>query len=210
MDSKVIRLAILMFISLLALILVVIYVTNTDRINALINGASDASAESAISATEGVSSDFGEQIGDNLKSFLTDETFFDQNNALAEISSQDVENVSMDVKTGKGSIIVKIMNERGGLETGNLFSVTVTAEKNQSKAKSSQTAKETFYSDNDMDGIIEIDDLPIGSYYVELQEISGYHVPVTGITAEVTENAGDTAMTEESDSGTGSCEDSSR
>ncbi|MBP7348076.1 MAG: hypothetical protein KA965_05290 [Butyrivibrio sp.] len=210
MDFKIIRLAVLMFISLLALILVVIYATNTDRIDTLINGASDASAESAISATEGLSSDFGEQIGDNLKAFLTDETFFDQNNALAEISSQNVESVSMEVRPEKGSITVKIMNERGGLETGNLFSVTVTAEKNQSKAKSSQTAKETVYADNDLDGIIKIDDLPIGSYFVKMQEISGYHIPVTGVTAEVTESAGDTAMTESSDSEAGSNADSSR
>ena len=60
MDFKIIRLAVLMFISLLALILVVIYATNTARIDTLINGTTDASAESAISAAEEISSDYGE------------------------------------------------------------------------------------------------------------------------------------------------------
>ena len=210
MDSKVIRLAILMFISLLVLILVVIYATNTDRINTMINGTTDASAESEVSAMEGISSDYGEQIGDNLKAFLTDETFFDQNDALEEISSEDVESVAMEVRPGKGSIVVKIMNDRGGLETGELFSVTIAGEKNQGKTRSSKTVKETVYTDDDMNGMIEIDDLPIGSYLVKMQEISGYHVPVTGVIAEVTEKTEETEMTEMSDSEVSSSTDSSR
>ena len=210
MDFKIIRLAILMFISLLALILVVIYATNTTRIDTLLNGTSDASAESAISATEEISSDYGEQIGDNLKAFLTDENFFDQNSALEEISSQDVQSVSMEVSPGKGSIAVKIMNERGGLETGELFSVSVTAQKNRGNTHASKTVREKVYTDDDMNGIIEVDDLSVGSYLVRMQQIPGYHIPVTGVMTEVTQNAENTAMTEISGSAGSSTGSSSR
>ncbi|SDB46709.1 MULTISPECIES: hypothetical protein [unclassified Butyrivibrio] len=78
MDSKAFRLSILAIITTIVLIGVVVYAANRDRINSLIGseGESEAvatQAEEAVSTTE-----YGEQIGDNLKGFLTAGDFFDK------------------------------------------------------------------------------------------------------------------------------------
>ena len=180
MDSKVIRLAILTFISLIALVLVVVYATNTDRIHALLDGSADASTEaSSSSVTGGSVTVYGEQIGDNLKSFLSDETFFDENDILQQVVSEDVQSVTLETQTGEGSITAKVINDRNGLETGTPFVVAV--------SKKAAKAKQKLYTDDDCDGMIEIDHLQTGSYVVTLQSMDGYHVPVTGRTVEVTE-----------------------
>ncbi|MCH4193004.1 MAG: hypothetical protein LKF52_11910 [Butyrivibrio sp.] len=179
MDSKVVRLAILTFISLIALILVVVYATNTDRIHALINGGADASAQ-VSSSVAGVSvTAYGEQIGDNLKSFLSDETFFDKDDILQQVVSEDVQSVALEAEAGEGSITAKVINDRSGLETGIPFVVSVTTGRSGAKQK--------LYTDTDCNGMIEINHLKTGSYLVTLQSMDGYHVPLTGSMVEVTE-----------------------
>ena len=81
MDSKAFRLSILAIITTIALIAVVVYAANTDRIHAIIgnNSASEESSlEEAVVETEATQTQYGEQIGDNLKGFLTADDFFDK------------------------------------------------------------------------------------------------------------------------------------
>ena len=78
MDSKTFRLSILAVITTVVLIGVVVYAANRDRINSMI-GASKAPEEEVTEAVEeSTSTGFGEQIGDNLKAFLTSGDFFDK------------------------------------------------------------------------------------------------------------------------------------
>ena len=83
MDYKVFRKAVLAIASALILVLVIVYATNADKINAIFGrgGASDSGA-SASTFSSGVISAFGEQIGDNTQGFLYDDSFFDENEEI--------------------------------------------------------------------------------------------------------------------------------
>ena len=87
MDKKVFRMALLTIISALILILVIVYATNADRINALL-GLKEKNAGDATAATSGaasVSITYGEQIGDNLNGFLYDDEFFDETESIPSV-----------------------------------------------------------------------------------------------------------------------------
>ncbi len=80
MDSNALRLSIVAIITTVVLIAVVVYAANRDRINALI-GVEEHNAgqeEVANSDEETTVTQYGEQIGDNLKGFLTADDFFDK------------------------------------------------------------------------------------------------------------------------------------
>jgi hypothetical protein len=80
MDSKSFRLSILALVTTVVLVGVVVYAANRDKIHALIGGessyeeASEVSEEAVVTET----TEYGEQIGDNLKGFLTADDFFDK------------------------------------------------------------------------------------------------------------------------------------
>ncbi|WP_026517062.1 hypothetical protein [Butyrivibrio sp. MC2021] len=88
MDSKVFRMALLVIISVFALIAVIVYATNADRINGLL-GKKSESAAVAVSAEETSLSlpeeAYGEQIGENLNGFLYDEDFFDETEKIPSV-----------------------------------------------------------------------------------------------------------------------------
>ena len=79
MDSKAFRLSILAIITTCVLVGVVVYAANRDRIHALIGADNFAdSQESVEEISEDKTTEYGEQIGDNLKGFLTADDFFDK------------------------------------------------------------------------------------------------------------------------------------
>ena len=78
MDSKAFRLSILAIITTVVLIGVVVYAANRDRINSMIGASKTAEAETSEAVEEETVTGYGEQIGDNLKAFLTASDFFDK------------------------------------------------------------------------------------------------------------------------------------
>ena len=78
MDSKAFRLSILAIITTIVLVGVVVYAANREKINSLIGASGAAEAEVSETVEEGTATDYGEQIGDNLKGFLTASDFFDK------------------------------------------------------------------------------------------------------------------------------------
>lgn len=78
MDSKTFRLSILAIITTIVLIGVVVYAANRDKINAMIGAKETAEVEATEAVEEASVTDYGEQIGDNLKGFLTASDFFDK------------------------------------------------------------------------------------------------------------------------------------
>jgi hypothetical protein len=80
MDSKALRLSIVAIITTVVLIAVVVYAANRDRINALIgvDGHKAAQEEVVDADSDSTMTQYGEQIGDNLKGFLTADDFFDK------------------------------------------------------------------------------------------------------------------------------------
>lgn len=80
MDSKALRLSIAAIITTVVLIVVVVYAANKDKIDELVGNKSqtETTEEVAESEEQSTSSAYGEQIGDNLKGFLTADDFFDK------------------------------------------------------------------------------------------------------------------------------------
>ncbi len=80
MDSKTLRLSVMAIITTVVLIGVVVYAANKDRIDSLLgSGETSESTEAGSEAMDEVSeTQYGEQIGDNLKGFLTADDFFDK------------------------------------------------------------------------------------------------------------------------------------
>ncbi len=78
MDSKTFRLSILAIITTMVLIGVVVYAANRDRINSLLGSKKASETEASVTEEEESGTEFGEQIGDNLKGFLTANDFFDK------------------------------------------------------------------------------------------------------------------------------------
>ena len=88
MDSKVFRMALLVIISVFALVAVIVYATNADRINGLLgrNNQSAAVEESSESSSLSLPEEaYGEQIGENLNGFLYDEDFFDETEQIPSV-----------------------------------------------------------------------------------------------------------------------------
>ena len=81
MDAKVFRLTLLTIISAFLLVIVILYATNADKINSLFGAQKGGSAATEYSAEEASVIDeaiYAQQIGDDLKSFLYDDDFFDE------------------------------------------------------------------------------------------------------------------------------------
>ena len=81
MDAKVFRLTLLTIISAFLLVIVILYATNADKINRLFGGkkSNNAVAEYSVEGASIVEEpDYAQQIGDDLKSFLYDDDFFDE------------------------------------------------------------------------------------------------------------------------------------
>lgn len=79
MDKKVFTMALMTILSAFILVVVIIYATNADKINKML-GRKNSSASVEVSTEEmSVPQEiYGQQIGDDLKSFLYDEDFFDE------------------------------------------------------------------------------------------------------------------------------------
>ncbi|WP_029232775.1 hypothetical protein [Butyrivibrio sp. VCB2006] len=79
MDKKVFTMALMTIFSAFILVVVIIYATNADKINKML-GKKNSSASVEVSTEEmSISQEiYGQQIGDDLKSFLYDEDFFDE------------------------------------------------------------------------------------------------------------------------------------
>ena len=104
------------------------------------------------------------QIGDDLRGFLTDNTFFDKEEDSYSFGQYNhTDKLSMIVTSVEKDLRIQIVNIFGDLVTGESFFVTV------------EDVGE--YKDLDQDGIIYIADLKAGEYKVSLNSIEGYSVP---------------------------------
>ncbi|MBQ8040644.1 MAG: glycoside hydrolase family 25 protein [Lachnospiraceae bacterium] len=114
------------------------------------------------------------QIGDDLKGFLHDDTFFDKDeNSYDWNSLYNSNKLSMIVTSIEKDLRIQVVDLFGELVTDESFYVTV------------EDVGE--YKDLDKDGIIYIADLKAGEYKVSLNEIEGYSVPANSTKIRVKE-----------------------
>ena len=105
MDKKVFSMALLTIFSAFILIIVIIYATNTDKINKLFGrGSSNTSpvteSSQEVSVTETA---YGQQIGDNVNSFMYDDSFFDENEEIPAVVVIQQKSTSVDAGSESSS-----------------------------------------------------------------------------------------------------------
>ena len=86
MDTRVFRMAILTIISAFILVLVIVYATNTEKINALFGWGQKKPVTAEVATEESTEEIiYGDQIGDSLDAFLLDDDFFDETEKIPSV-----------------------------------------------------------------------------------------------------------------------------
>ena len=175
MDSKLRKMAILASMAVILLVALLVMYVNREQFTAASGpsasgtqnaGAGDSAspAENGDQAEETVSPDG--QIGNDLKAFLKDNTFFDQEvNPILEAAKDNSNRLSLVATSIEKDLRIQIVDNEGIPVTGESFYVRLDGLGD--------------YKDLDQDGIIYIGDLDSGDYYIELLPIEGYKVPIS-------------------------------
>ena len=166
MDSKVRRVVILLCVLMGLTVIGIVILVNIDTLKR-------NKKPSVISVTsEVVSAEKEEslQIGHDLDSWKKDASFFDKEpDTLAGKILDDMTNLSVKAVSIERDIRIRILDYEGGLMTGEAFKVAISSEKKPNDYEN--------YSDSDKDGVITVDFLEPGKYYVTLLPIDGYTIP---------------------------------
>lgn len=171
MDSRLRRMAILSSAAAIALVALLVVYGNRNTAG---NGAS--AAVGSVTGQAGTASSYGEaqdgeaqpddgRIGNDLKGFLRDDTFFDEEpNPVLEAAMDNSTRLSMVVTSVEKDLRIQIVDQDGSPVTGESFYVKL------------EGLGE--YKDLDQDGVLYIGELPAGEYYVELLPVKGYKTPL--------------------------------
>ena len=159
MDSKIRNLAIVVVVSVLALIGGLVVYENKKNDKIVSAGEDAVLSENEAVGTEEV---YGPGLTEaQLHSFMQDDTFWDPEPSL-QVSSNEVPQLYLLASSVQQDIRVAVVDENGETITGHSFFITI--DDNQ-------------YKDLDQDGIIYIPDMRAGDYMVSLNPESGYQVP---------------------------------
>lgn len=129
-------------------------------------GDGEETEEPEIYAKEGFAgSDPSLQVGDDLRAFMREETFFDKEltsyeKKLLEANEKSLYFVTTSVEQ---DLRIQILDSSGAVVTGVPFVINL--------------KENGSYKDQDKDGVIYISDLSAGEYEVTLSEVPDYEVP---------------------------------
>ena len=184
MDSKLRRMAILASMGVMVLVALLVFYANSDKSGNKHQGSATSlsgvvQSDGTIGNTTGQDSmqTAGQstlsgyqtsvqngQIGNDLKAFLEDNTFFDEEvNPIAEAAEALKKRLSLITTSVEKDLRVQIVDSEGIPVVGESFYVKL------------EGLGE--YKDLDRDGVIYIGDLDSGDYSVALLPIEGYKVP---------------------------------
>lgn len=178
MDSKLQKMAIAASMGVILLVSLLVIYTNKDTNNkksvpASSTIVSEQSAQSDIQDEEQTDVQNG-QIGNDLKAFLKDNTFFDEEvNEVLEAAKNLKKSLSLITTSVEKDLRVQVVDEEGKPVVGKSFYVSVDGLGD--------------YKDLDQDGIIYIGDMDAGEYNVKLLPIEGYRVPENDTRVKVKE-----------------------
>ena len=163
MDSKMKKTVIAAaIIALLAIVAVVVFAnlnTIQKRLNRITRGENPQAEAVAGTLSES-----------DLSAFMQDETFFDPPEDQYDALESKGQRLDILVTSVEKDLRIKIVNVLGNPVMGQDFYVKV---------------NDTPYEDQDRDGMIYIDDMEAGEYYVAMEPIEGYTVPNTKIKVAV-------------------------
>lgn len=168
MDSKKLRRTLFLVVMMFLMITVVVLMMNWELIEEKL-GLGVRTKETTVSVEEPVAED--KQIGNDLRAFMQDETFFDSDMHYKSIETYAGKSVSIVMSSVAKDLRIMIVDNGGKLVSGYPFVITI------------QGLGE--YTDTDRDGVIYIDKLRAGEYSVSLNEAEGYRVPNTVMTIKV-------------------------
>ena len=167
MDSKLRRMAIIASMGVILLVSLLVVYTNREQ-----TGKRTTTGKNTVDVE--VQDVQSEQIGDDLKAFLRDNTFFDEEiNPVLEAAKNLKNRLSLITTSVEKDLRVQIVDMEGVPVTGESFFVALDGMGE--------------YKDLDQDGIIYIGDLDSGEYNVKLLPIEGYRVPVNETRVRVKE-----------------------
>ncbi len=158
MDSKLRAQAIAIAVCVAALAVAMVFYVNRKEDTA--DGKNQAvNSDSVDGAVEETYSDA------QLRAFLNDETFFDPDPTLASgVIVRETPQLYLLASSVYKDIRVTVVDENGQAVRGKPFFITV--------------QDQGAYKDLDQDGIIYIPELTAGEYYVSLEAVEGYEVPL--------------------------------
>lgn len=162
MDSKLRRTVILWSMGLVAVLILLVLWMNRDK-TATESKPNQTVQQEIVPETQ-------PEKETDLKAFLKDETFFDQEqNTFLEDYLKD--SLSLLITSVEKDMRIRVVDDMGELVTGQSFHVTL-------------NDKDT-YKDLDQDGVLYIGELSAGEYQVALAPIEGYKVPKTATRVHV-------------------------
>ena len=171
MDSRLRRMAILSSAAAIALVaLLVVYGNRNTTGNGSSATVGSVTGQAAAASSYGEAQDGAAQpddgrIGNDLKGFLRDDTFFDEEpNPVLEAAMDNSTRLSMVVTSVEKDLRIQIVDQDGSPVAGESFYVKL------------EGLGE--YKDLDQDGVLYIGELPAGEYYVELLPVKGYKTPL--------------------------------
>ena len=163
MDSKTKKMVIVAAVLALLAIIAVVVFANFNKLERKLNRITrgkDTVAQATASATS----------ESDLSAFTQDETFFDAPENLYEALDNKGQKIDILVTSVEKDLRIKIVDILGAPVMGQDFHVNV---------------NDVSYEDQDCDGMIYIDHMEAGEYYVSLEPIDGYSVSNTKIKVAV-------------------------
>ena len=162
MDSKLRRTAILSSLAMILLVsFLVLSANNGNKGGSPAPGGQQSSQATEPPANSGV---INGQIGNDLSAFLRDSTFFDpETDPVLEAIINNINRLSLVVTSVEKDLRIQVVDREGRPVAGESFMV--------------ELGESGRYEDLDKDGIIHIEGLAAGEYFVKLQPIEGYRVP---------------------------------
>lgn len=144
-----------------ALIMAVVVLTNWDTVKRKLGIRSRNEVTVAAEDPEFT----GGQVGDDLTAFMKDENFFDKKQYTPGVRVENGIKVNVMMDSVGQDLRIMVIDALGNLAIGAPF-----------EAEIENTGR---YVDEDRDGIIYVEHLREGEYYVRLSELEGYIVPQT-------------------------------
>ncbi len=181
MDSRMRRMAILSSLAAILVVSVLVLYTNRDtkvRDRRTVSPNSQTQGDGESSSGGSQSALVNGQIGEDLSAFMQDDTFFDPEvNPVLEAAKNLAGQLSLIVTSVEKDLRIQIVDAEGNPVTGKSFFVKL-ERADAVPGQGGAEDKEGSYKDLDKDGIIYIGELDAGEYYVQLQPMEGYRVPV--------------------------------
>lgn len=169
MDSKLKRICILGSMGVILLVAVLVLYANPAPRG---GGQGTGQPTPKPQSQDIIYDEYGQRIGSDLSAFLEDATFFNpEENTWLEQKLEEQSRLSLVVTSVERDLRIQVVDYQGKPVEGQSFLV--------------ELGDQGEYRDLDQDGVLYIGGLSSGEYYVSLQEVEGYKVPVNPTRVQV-------------------------